>query len=107
MWGKNAEWFEPEPPDSTDKPSNNDSLVEACSRWILGGLDSTLGAVYSSLLLFITDPSSKLDVFYYYYYYYYYALWGENAEGFERDPATFKPSNTISNSLFERYLGNT
>ena len=92
LWGKNAEWFEPEP--DTGKPSNNSLVVvlTSCSRWVVGALDSAWRAVYSYLLF--TDPP-LLDVS--------YALWGKNAEWFEQEPDTGKPSN----SLFERYLRNT
>ena len=99
LWGKNAEWFEPEP--KTDEPStSNNSLqvveevLTSCSRWVLGALDSALHALYSYLLLF-TNPN-KLDVIP-------YPLWGKNAEPFEQEPDTGKH---INNSLFERYLRN-
>jgi hypothetical protein len=90
LWGKNAEWFEPEP--VTGKLSNK-SLLTSCSRWAVGAFDSVWRAVYSYLLF--TDPS-KLDMF--------YTLWGKNTEWFEQEPDTGKP--TDSNSLFERYLRN-
>ena len=93
LWGKNAEWFEPEP--DTGKLSNN-SLLTSCSRWVIGALGSAWRAVYSYLRLLFTD-SSKLDVF--------YTLWGKNAEWFEQEADTGKP--TGSSSLFERYLRNT
>ena len=87
LWGKNPEWFEPEP--DTGKRSNN-SLLTSCSRWVVGALDSSWRVVFSYLLL--TDP--KLDLF--------YTLWGKTAEWFAQEPNTSKP--TDSNSLFERYL---
>ena len=62
-------------------------------RWVVGALDSAWRAVYS--YLYYTDPS-KLDSF--------YNLWGKNAEWFEPEPDTGKPSN---NSLYERYLAST
>ena len=98
LWGKNAEWFEPEP--DTDEPSSNNSLqvvevLTSCSRWVLGALDSALHALYSYLLLLFTD-SNKLEVIH-------YALWGKNAEWFEQEPDAGKH---INNSLFERYLTN-
>ena len=60
------------------------------SRWVVGALDSAWRAVYSYLLY--TDPS-KLEAF--------YAWWGKNAEWFETEPDTGKPSDI---SLFERFL---
>ena len=64
--------------------------VLCSNRWVVGALDSAWRAVYSYLLY--TDPG-KLDMF--------YSLWGKNAEWFEPEPGTGKPSNI---SLFERYL---
>ena len=62
-------------------------------RWVVGALDSAWRAVYSYLLY--TDPS-KLDAF--------YAMWGKNAEWFETEPDTGKPSDI---SLFERLLASS
>ena len=96
MWGKNPEWFEPEP--ETGKPSNNSFVVvrTSCSRLIFGALDSAWRTVYSYLL--VIDPR-KLDVF--------YALWGKNAKWFEQleEPDTAKTINN-HDSLLERYLRN-
>ena len=91
LWGKNPEWFEPEP--ETGKPSNNSLVVvpTSCSRRVFGALDSAWRTVYS-YLLFI-DPR-KLDVF--------YALWGKNAE---QEPDTVETINN-RDSLLERYLRN-
>jgi hypothetical protein len=68
-------------------------VLTSCSRWVVGALDSAWRAVYSYLLF--TDPR-KLDMF--------YTLWGKNAEWFDKEFDTGKP--TGSNSLFERYLRN-
>ena len=90
LWGKNAEWFEQFPDTAKGRKSRLVVVLTSCSRWVVGALDSVWRAVYS--YLFFTDPS-KLDAF--------YAL-GKNAEWFEQELDTGKPSN----SLFERYLRN-
>ena len=92
LWGKNAEWFEPEP--DAGKPRNT-SLLTSSSRWVVGALDSTWRAMYSYLAF--TNPS-KQDVF--------HAFWGKNTEWIEQEPVTGKPSLS-HNSLFEKYIRNT